>query len=379
MSECVTGVFAFDDAEQMISSEHFPKDPTEVANRIADIQSGIPSPEHRRLIGRLVERGHTDFTLESTPIARKLQQEFRRAKFEPVMPNLAGKILREKFMEVEGDIELDIRKFAREVSFVLARHKLRLEASRRDKLIIQTIGLLDEIDKFSNILIGMVREWYSTHFPELNRLVPDHQTYLKLIVDLGSRENFSLEGIKAAVKIPHEKAEKIMEAALSSLGAQFDELDTVTIQGSAREILHMYELREQVSRYIDEVMDQVAPNLRTVVGGPIGARLISLAGGLERLSKMPASTIQVLGAEKALFRALKTRARPPKHGVIYQYPEIRGAPRSMRGKIARALAGKIAIAARIDAMSGEFIGDKLATDLKTRIASIRSKEEGRKR
>ena len=90
---------------------------------------------------------------------------------------------------------------------------------------------------------------------------------------------------------------------------------------------------------------------------------------------MPASTTQVLGAEKALFRALKTGARPPKHGVIYQYPDVRGTPRQLRGKIARALAGKIAIAARVDAMSGEFVGDRLAAYLKARIANIRAQGE----
>jgi len=117
----------------------------------------------------------------------------------------------------------------------------------------------------------------------------------------------------------------------------------------------------------------VAPNLRAVVGGSIGARLISLAGGLKELSRLPASTLQVLGAEKALFRALRSRARPPKHGVIYQYPEVRGAPKWQRGKIARALAGKLSIAARVDAMSGEFVGDKLVAGLKTRIADIKAK------
>ena len=292
VAECVIGVFAFDDGGRMISSEHFPKDPAEVATRIANIQSGTPSPEHRKLVGGLVRRGYTDFTLESPSIVRKLQREFRGAKFEPVMPNLAGTALREKLSEVGGDIDLNIRKFAREVCFALARRKLRVEASRRDNLIIQTISLLDEIDKFSNILAGMIREWYSNHFPELDDLIPEHQTYLKLIVDLGSRENFSSEGIKAATGMPHEEAEKIANAALNSLGAQFDELDTATIRHSAREVLNIYELRGQISAYIDEVMEQVAPNLRAVVGGSIGARLISLAGGLERLSRMPASTMK---------------------------------------------------------------------------------------
>jgi len=167
----------------------------------------------------------------------------------------------------------------------------------------------------------------------------------------------------------------IVEAAQTSLGAEFDEIDIEVLQACAQRVLNLYELRGRIAEYIDGLMAQIAPNLCTVVGGSIGARLISLAGGLERLARLPSSTIQVLGAEKALFRALKTRARPPKHGVIYQYPDVRGSPRQLRGKIARALAGKIAIAARVDAMSGEFVGDRLAANLKARIANIRAQGE----
>ena len=135
----------------------------------------------------------------------------------------------------------------------------------------------------------------------------------------------------------------------------------------------LQELRERVAEYVDGLMSQIAPNLRTLVGGTIGARLISLAGGLVKLSRLPASTVQVLGAEKALFRALRTKAKPPKHGVIYQHPSIRTSPKRYRGKIARALAGKIAIAARVDAMAGEFVGEKLLSDFKTRVSEITGK------
>lgn len=156
------------------------------------------------------------------------------------------------------------------------------------------------------------------------------------------------------------------------MGAPFDELDIKAIRDCAEEVFTMYEVRGQMAEYIDGLMAQVAPNIRTIVGGAIGARLISLAGGLAQLARMPASTLQVLGAEKALFRALRAHAKPPKHGVIYQYPDIRGSPKWQRGRIARALAGKLTIAARVDAMSGEFVGDKLTADFKSRVADIRS-------
>ncbi len=374
IAECVLGVFAFDDEGRMLTSKQFPRDAVEVAGRLASVQMGTPTEEHRELIAKLVEKGSREFTLESELIVSRLREEFRLAKFEVQLPNRAGELLRTKLKEIAKEVGFEeADKLAREVNFILTRQKLRVEAAERDKLVIKAISMLDELDKFANILSGLIREWYSTHFPELDRLAPEHQTYLKLVLELGSRERFTQAAVKGVVELPDEDVARIVEAAGSSLGAPFDELDIKTLQGCAREVFALYELRERVAEHIDGLMAQVAPNLRAVVGGSIGARLILLAGGLKELSRLPASTLQILGAEKALFRALRTRARPPKHGVIYQYPEVRGAPRWQRGKIARALAGKLSIAARVDAMSGEFVGDKLAADLKARIADIKAK------
>lgn len=374
VAECVLGVFAFDDDGQMLASKQFPRDAVEVAGRLASVQMGTPTEEHRDLIAKLVEKGSRKFTLESELLVEKLREEFRRAKFEVQLPNRAGELLRTKLKEIAKEVGFEeADKLAREVNLILTRQKLRAEAAERDKLVIQAIGVLNELDKFINILSGLIREWYSTHFPELDRLVPEHQTYLKLVLELGLREKFSQAAVKGAVELPDENVTRIADVVESSLGVQFDELDIRVLQDCAREVFTLYKLREQVAEHIDGLMAQVAPNLRAIVGGSIGARLISLAGGLEKLARQPSSTLQVLGAEKALFRSLRGRAKPPKHGVIYQYPEVRGAPWKQRGKIARALAGKLSIAARVDAMSGKFVGDKLVVDLKARIADIKAK------
>ncbi|HDG64309.1 MAG TPA: C/D box methylation guide ribonucleoprotein complex aNOP56 subunit, partial [Thermococcus sp.] len=132
-------------------------------------------------------------------------------------------------------------------------------------------------------------------------------------------------------------------------------------------------LRSEIEDYIDRAMDDVAPNLKGLVGAKLAARLISLAGGLKELAMMPASTIQVLGAEKALFRHLRSGAKPPKHGVIYQYPAINKSPWWQRGKIARALAGKLAIATRVDYFSGEYIAEELKKEIEARIKEIKEK------
>jgi nucleolar protein 56 len=157
------------------------------------------------------------------------------------------------------------------------------------------------------------------------------------------------------------------------MGAPLGKFDSAIIQKLASEISDLYKLREQIEDYLETAMDEVAPNLKALVGAKLAARLMSLAGGLKELAMMPASTIQVLGAEKALFRHLRTGAKPPKHGVIFQYPAINRSPWWQRGKIARALAGKLAIAARVDYFSGEYIGEELKKELEQRIKEIKEK------
>lgn len=252
----------------------------------------------------------------------------------------------------------------------LVRRHLRAFAKRRDLLAAQAIRAIDDLDKTYNLFAIRTREWYSVHFPELDQLIPDHNIYLRLVENLGVRDNFTVENL-TRLGISKEKAHIVEEKARNSIGADLSDFDIRPIQTLARMANEMYELREELVKYIDAVMREVAPNITALVGSLLGARLISLAGSLEDLAKLPASTIQVLGAEKALFRALRFGGRPPKHGVIFQFPDVNKSPRWQRGKIARALAGKLAIAAKVDAYTGRFIGDKLLEDLRSRIEEIK--------
>ena len=375
VAECVLGVFAFSDEGRMLGYRRFPDSPADIAGRIISIQTGTPTEEHRELMRDLIRNGITEVSLESGTIIDALSKEFGRLKFRHETPNIAGNILREKIGEIAGEVGCaEYERLAREVGVIMSGMRLRAESGKRDRLVVQAINIIDELDKFSNILIGQLREWYSIHFPELDRLVPDHESYIKLVLELGTRERFRADEIKMLLNLAADRAEKIEGAAMGSLGGVFREGDVRMVRRCMEELLRLQALRKELTEYIDGLMEEVAPNLRTVAGGAIGARLISLAGGLQELAKLPASTIQILGAEKALFRALKSRGKPPKHGVIYQYPDIRSAPKKKRGKIARALAGKIAIAARVDAMGGEFIGEKLASELRARIAEIKSRD-----
>ncbi|MEM0497737.1 MAG: C/D box methylation guide ribonucleoprotein complex aNOP56 subunit, partial [Acidilobaceae archaeon] len=185
------------------------------------------------------------------------------------------------------------------------RRKLRRAAAKRDLLAIQTIRSIDDIDKIINMLITRVREWYSVHFPELNELVKEHEDYVRIVSELGVRDNITLDNL-LKLGFSEAKASKIAEAAKYSIGSDFSESDIEAVSTLSRIIRDLYELRGSLSRYLEDVMDEVAPNITTLVGPLLGARLLSLAGSLEDMAKLPASTIQVLGAEKALFRALRT-------------------------------------------------------------------------
>jgi len=376
VAECVLGVFAFGDDGKMIAHRRFSDIASEIAGKLISVQMGTPTEEHRSLIKELARRGVREVVLESGEMVEAIAKDFKNVKFREKTPHLGGKILREKLAKIAEEIGCkNHEKLAQEVGLLMTKIRLRKQSERRDRIIIQTIHILDEIDKFINILMGQIREWYSAHFPELDRLAPEHEDYLKLVGALGTRDKFTADNVVKIVKMPVEKAKRIEEAAKNSLGGTFDPRDVEAAQACLREVANLYELRKKIAGYIDNLMTEVAPNIKAVAGGTIGARLISLAGGLKQLARLPSSTIQILGAEKALFRALKTKGKPPKHGVIYQYPDVRGVPRKRRGKIARALAGKIAIAARVDAMSGEYIGDKLASELKSRIAEIKFRDE----
>jgi len=264
-----------------------------------------------------------------------------------------------------------------EFSAQQSRARVFAEASRKDLLAAEGIRAIDDLDETLNVLSTRAKEWYGVHFPELEGVVQDPRTYLK-VVSTGIRpylDEDTLSGIKAA--------KSIVKAASSSMGAQWDEAAWEPLRELSQGLLQLYEVREKLDGYVERAMKEAAPNLTELVGAALGARLISLAGGLNRLAEMPSSTVQVLGAEKALFRAMKTGARPPKHGVIFQYPAVHSAPRWLRGRIARAVASKISIAARVDAFGGGRVEPSIKADLEAKINKILSSpprpREGKKR
>ncbi len=268
--------------------------------------------------------------------------------------------------------------YIRNYSIYVSAKKLKEQSSRLDLHIIQIIQAVDELDKTFNLFYMRLREWYGLHFPELSGILTDPATFVNFITKFPNRNGASRDTL-AELNLPQNRIEIILKASSSSKGADFDERTTDMILQLAKITAEIYRYRESLAKMLEDMMNEIAPNLTSIAGETIGARLISRAGSLERLAKMPASTIQILGAEKALFRALKTHSRPPKHGLIFQHKLLHDAPKRIRGKIARALATKIAIAARIDFYSGKRVAS-LAEDLNRRIEEIKKKfnEDARK-
>ena len=239
----------------------------------------------------------------------------------------------------------------RQKSIAAAEEAIRQASSRPDLHLVQAIQALDDMDKYLNITATRASEWYGLHFPELSQLVQDNVVLCKLISEVGAREAFSLERL-AARGFTDKKVEAILAARDRSKGGTISEGDLGRAKALAALAVQLSTLRGGLNDYVESQMKKVAPNVSDVAGATIGARLMAKAGGLDRLAVLPASTIQILGAEKALFRALRTGARPPKHGILFQHQAVHTAPKWQRGKIARTLANKIAIAARVDYYRG---------------------------
>jgi nucleolar protein 56 len=232
-----------------------------------------------------------------------------------------------------------------------SRSKVKFNVNRSDVMVTQAICLLDLLDKDINTFAMRVREWYSWHFPELVKIVSDNAKYAQLVQTILNRNSLSeasLPQIEAIVDGDSSIAKQILDASRASMGTDIGELDLLNIQTFAKRVISLAQYRQELQGYLHGKMMHVAPNLATLIGDVVGARLISHAGSLTNLSKYPASTVQILGAEKALFRALKTQGNTPKYGLIYHSSFIGRAGHKNKGRISRYLANKCSIASRID-------------------------------
>ena len=324
VSYCVKGFYAFNENKELIAEKLFEEE--EILQKLIEIDNKEIPLEESELINEL-SKTYDTIIIESN----KRASDYNCDKINVKNPNPAGDILRSEF-----DLDLD-----NDIYQKLAIYKMKKAQAGEDKHLIQAISSIDEIDESISKLIERIREWYALYFPEMD-LIKNNETYIKLIYENKTKEEI-INAKSDAFPIDMLDIEDDINP---------DDLDIMN--NYAKSIYELQQTRKNIINYIDIKMETIAPNLKLLVGSSLGAKLISHAGGLKRLATYPSSTVQIMGAEKALFRHLKSGDRPPKYGLIYQHPQVRGAKWWNRGKIARMLAGRISLAVRKDVFTHDF-------------------------
>ncbi len=310
----------------------FPKDPEAIAERLQRVEEWKVLDEERELV-----QGLDEFEVGEPRLERKAGGRMSSEKLPFLRPE---------------DFGFD-RGLLHKAMLALGRRRMR-KAVGPDDHLAQAVASIDDLQETENLLLERLREWYALHFPELARTA-DEATYLDLIARYGTREAMPIN-------------------ARDSVGAPLGPAEVEAVQRLATLVQEIRGRRAAAEAYTERLARDRAPNVTHLAGPLIAARLVSLAGGVQELAGLPASTVQLLGAEKALFRHLRDHKRPPKHGVLFQHPFVHRAPRWQRGAIARAFAGKIAIGARADAYTQRFIAEELKARLDRALASIRDRK-----
>lgn len=346
------GTFAVSEENKIIAYKPFPKNPKTIAEKTKLSEIEIIE-EEKKIQKELWRKGYKEFVFSfkkaGVKHVGKDKDDFIRQKL---------RLLAVKHGYVKDQAEFN--QLMAKINIAMTKVKIK-KAIQRDSLIVQTNGAIEELDKSINILVERLREWYSLHFPEMNRQISKHEKFVKLVEKFGSRDNIKEPELKMLVK--------------NSMGMDLKESDVKELKSFAHSINELYKLRDRLSKYLDNILTEVAPNVKDLAGPALAAKLISRAGGLKKLARMPSSTIQLLGAEKALFRHLHGRGKPPKHGIISMHPMIQNAPPTQRGKVARLMASKISIAARMDYFSDKPKLANLKKDLEKKIKGLVRKKQ----
>jgi len=276
---------------------------------------------------------------------------------------------------VSGVGAKDMGAMALGLSHSLSRYKLKFSPDKVDTMIVQAINLLDDLDKEINTYAMRVREWYGWHFPEMGKIVADNQQYAKVALKAGVRS--AMQAMDFSGILAEDVEASLKATAQVSMGTEISDEDRENIQELCRQVISLGEYRGQLYDYLQNRMTAIAPNLTIMVGELVGARLIAHAGSLMNLAKQPASTVQILGAEKALFRALKTKHDTPKYGLIYHASLIGQAAPKHKGKISRVLAAKTALSVRVDALGDNdtaTIGLECREKVEARLRQLEGKQ-----
>ncbi len=327
----VVGVFAFDPAGTLLDKEFFKKDAKQISIRLNKAKSEFLD-EELALLRRLTKKGANEFFG-----AYPKSGEFRINRDSGSLgENNAKGVFREIALRDKWVVsQAELNKILSGVGAESSKEELR--NVDKDKIGMRVVGMIDELNRNINTLSEHLREWYGLYFPEINGLLRDNEKFSVFVADKTLRGNFERDGRKLDIE---------------TAGMEFDENDLESVKQAGLTLKQMYFERKNLENYLEILGKKIMPNTSAVAGALLAFRLVSQAGGLDKLVKLPSSTIQLLGAEKALFRFLKKQGKAPKHGIIFYHPAVISAPIPIRGKIARIVAAKITMAARVDFYSG---------------------------
>jgi len=273
---------------------------------------------------------------------------------------------------IEGLKDDELKSMSLGLGHTLSRFVLKFSPDKVDTMIIQAVGLLDDLDKELNNFAMRLREWYGWHFPEMAKIVTDNLVYARVVKLMGLKSKAKDTDFSKA-NMPDEIADEVKSAAETSMGTEITAEDLNNIMTLSERVIELSEYRASLAEYLKLRMEAIAPNLTYMVGELVGARLISQAGSLMSLAKHPSSTVQILGAEKALFRALKTKKNTPKYGLIYHASLVGQSAPALKGKISRVLAAKLSLCCRVDALGDQTeatLGKEFKEYVEKRLATL---------
>ena len=345
------GSFGVDESNKIVAFRPFPKNPEKMAEQLKNSEFEIID-EEKQLMQDLWKKKFKQFVFSyRKPDAKHIEPNNKAEQF--VKDNLRKLAIDKKIVMDQ----VEFNQLLTKVNLELTKVKIR-KAFEKDRLIVQINNSIEELDKSINILVERLREFFSLHFPEMDRVISDHRKYAEIVEKFGSREKIEDPELKQFVK--------------KTMGTEFSQDDTRAVQLIAGEVLRLYKLREELTIYLEKLLKEIAPNFTEIATPNIAAKLISRAGGMEKLARSPSSFIQLVGAEKSLFRYLHGRGKSPRFGILVMHPLIQGAPEPVKGKIARVIASKLSIAVKMDYYSKEYKGDRLKKEVQKRVKEILS-------
>jgi nucleolar protein 56 len=373
--DTLIGIYSIDDSANILNFVDYNQNVEHISTFFISLERGVLPQEYINFINDLMNSGFNTFVFDNNDLATLTSEiiginfiyDNNKPEFRDFRLDLITNLKRIG-VEIQENTLQDIYK---RVSDKLIRSKISRIGANDEVQIIQIIETLDILKKSISLFSSRIKEWYGLHFPEFtDQILEDNILLSKLIFNLGTRDNFTEDNLKIIEGLKENELVQLQNLAQNSMGANFD---ITLIQEYAHQILSLDEYRMSLEDHLEVLIKELAPNLHWLVGSLIGAKLIAKAGSLKKLAYMPASRIQLLGAEKALYRFLKTGDRAPKHGLIFQWSMIRGSKAHNRGKIARIISGKIGIASKVDYFGGEFIGDILIKEIEEKVKEIELK------